>query len=448
LIAIFDSKRLSNPKEEGVIVMREKGKIGRREFMGAAATAGVMLMKPALVRGTAANSALRVGLLGCGGRGTKDATDLVETGSARIVALADLFQDQLEKAKIYFNDLAAKNKQPAIEASQMFLGPNAFEKIAASKQLDAIVVTTPPYFHPQHARAVVEAGKHIYLEKPVAVDVHGAKEIFEIGRRAEGRQSMDVGFQIRNAPPFVELTKRIQAGALGRISCAQAYYYTGAIDRPDWPGASPVEKRIRNWVWDRVLSGDILVEQNIHVIDVCNWVLESHPLKASAVGGRGVRTDDGDAWGHFEVLFTYPQEVHVSFNSTQMDKGWWDVCERFFGSKGVSEAHYSHPVRIVGDDPWDWEKEAGLQQQEQGGKFSTTGEFKGALDEADPEKKKAFVESILSGKFHNQAAQGAESALSAMLGRTAAYQGREITWNELLDSNLHWDSGIDLNHLS
>lgn len=427
--------------------MKEKGKIGRREFMGAAATAGVMLMKPALVRGTAANSALRVGLLGCGGRGTHDATDLVETGSARVVALADLFQDQLDKARTYFNKLAAKHQQTAVEDSQMFLGPNAFEKIAASKQVDVIVVTTPPYFHPQHARAVVEAGKHIYLEKPVAVDVHGAKEIFEIGKRAEGRLSMDVGFQIRNAPPFVELTKRIQGGALGRISCAQAYYYTSAIERPDWPGASPVEKRIRNWVWDRVLSGDILVEQNIHVIDVCNWVLQSHPLKASATGGRGVRTDDGDAWGHFEVLFTYPQEVHVSFNSTQFDKGWWDVCERFFGSKGVSEAHYTHPVRIVGDDPWDWEKQAG-GGGEQGGKFSTTGEFKGALDQADPEKKKAFVESILNNKFHNQASQGAESALSAMMGRMAAYKGEEITWNQLLDSNEHWDSGIDLNKLS
>lgn len=427
--------------------MKESGKIGRREFMGAAATAGLMIMKPELVRGSAANSAIRVGLLGCGGRGTQDATDLVETGSARVVALADLFKDQLDKGTKSFNDLAAKNKHAALDPSQLFLGPNAFEQIAASKQVDAIVVASPPYFHPQHAKAAVEAGKHIYLEKPVAVDVHGAKKIIELGKRAEGRLSFDVGFQIRNAPPFVELTRRIHEGALGKISCAQAYYYTGAIKRPDWPGASPAEKRLRNWVWDRVLSGDILVEQNVHVIDVCNWVLQSHPLKAMATGGRGFRSDDGDAWGHFEVLFTYPHDVQVNFNSTQFNKGWWDVCERFFGSKGVSEAHYERPVRIVGDEPWDWEKQAGAQGGP-GGEFSTTGAFKGALDQADPEKKKAFAESILSGKFHNQAAQGAESALSAMLGRRAAYNGREVSWHELLDSDERWDSGMDISKMS
>jgi myo-inositol 2-dehydrogenase / D-chiro-inositol 1-dehydrogenase len=427
--------------------MKESGKLGRREFMGAAATAGFMIMKPELVRGSAANSAIRVGLLGCGGRGTADATDLVETGKAQVVALADLFKDQLEKSTKYFNELATKNKCAALDSSQLFLGSNAFEQIAASKQVDAIVVASPPYFHPQHAKAVIEAGKHIYLEKPVAVDVHGAKKIIALGKRAEGRLSLDVGFQIRNAPPFVELTRRIHEGALGKISCAQAYYYATALDRPDWPGASPAEKRLRNWVFDRVLSGDILVEQNIHVIDVCNWVLQAHPVKAVATGGRGFRSDDGDAWGHFEVLFTYPQDVQVNFNSTQFDKGWWDVCERFFGSKGVSEAHYTSPVRIVGDEAWDYEKQAGAQGS-QGGDFSATGSFKGALDQADPEKKKAFAESILSGKFHNQAAQGAESALSAMLGRMAAYEGREVTWHELLDSDEHWDSGIDISKMS
>ena len=228
--------------------MKESGKIGRREFMGAAATAGLMIMKPELVRGSAANSAIRVGVLGCGGRGTQDATDLVETGSARVVALADLFKDQLDTATKYFNDLAAKNKSAALDSSQLFLGSNAFEQISASKQVDAIVVASPPYFHPQHAKAVIEAGKHIYLEKPVAVDVHGAKKVIELGKRAEGRLSLDVGFQIRNAPPFVELTRRIHEGALGRISCAQAYYYTGFIQRPDWAGASPAEKRDRKSV--------------------------------------------------------------------------------------------------------------------------------------------------------------------------------------------------------
>ncbi len=416
--------------------------------MGAAATAGLMILKPNLVRGTAANSDVRVGLLGCGGRGTADASDLVKTGQARVVALADIFKDQLDKAKTHFDQLNQQNNHPAVDPKQMFLGPQAFEQIVQSKEVDAIVVATPPFFHPQHLGAVVEAGKHVYCEKPVAVDVPGAKQVIEIGKKAEGKLSLDVGFQIRNAPPFVELTKRIQGGALGKIACGQAYYYTGAIERPDWPGASPEQQRLRNWVWYRVLSGDILVEQNIHVIDTCNWVLQGHPVKSSAIGGRSIRTDTGDCWGHFEVLFTYPEDIQVSFNSTQINKGWWDVCERFFGSKGVSEAHYDRPVRIVGDEPWDWEKEAGAGQAQQGGQFSTTGTFHGALDQADPEKKKAFVQSILSGQFHNQAEQGAESALSAMLGRTAAYSGHEVTWNELLGSKERWDAKLNLDKIA
>jgi len=192
----------------------------RREFIGtAAAAAGVMIMSGRQAFGTAANSAVRVGLLGCGGRGTADATDLAETGSARVVALADLFQDQLDAAKKHFDGLAQSKSYAGVDRAQMFVGPRAFEQIANSKEVDAVVITTPPYFHPQHLEAVVAAGKHAYCEKPVAVDVRGAKHVIEIGKRAEGRLSLDVGFQIRNAPPFVELVNRIHGGALGTIGC-------------------------------------------------------------------------------------------------------------------------------------------------------------------------------------------------------------------------------------
>jgi myo-inositol 2-dehydrogenase/D-chiro-inositol 1-dehydrogenase len=423
-----------------------KTNLGRREFMGAAAAAGVMLIKPELVRGTAANSAIRVGLLGCGGRGTEDATNLVDTGGARVVAVADLFQDQALKAMTRFNTVAETKGFAGIDASQVFVGPKAYQQIAASKEVDAIVVTSPPYFHPQHLEAVVAAGKHVYCEKPVAVDVRGAKHVIEIGKRAEGKLSLDVGFQIRNAPPFVDLARRIHGGAVGKIACGEVYYYAGALERPEWPGASPVERRIRNWVWDRVLSGDIIVEQNIHVIDVCNWMLQGHPVKATGTGGRGARTDAGDAFGHFNIVYSYPDDVHVTLNSTQFDKGWWDVNERFFGSKGVSESHYSGPCAIYGDEPWSWTTNS--QPQEADTKsFSASGAFHDNLAQADPEKKKAFIESITSGQFHNQAALGAESALSAMLGRTAAYKGHEFTWDEMLRSDEHWDSGIDLNKL-
>jgi predicted dehydrogenase len=422
-------------------------KMDRRKFIGAAAaTAGVMFIKPSLVRGTAANSAVRVGLLGCGGRGTEDATNLVDTGSARVVALADLFQDQLDTARAEFNKIQQAKGYAALDASQLFVGPNAYQQIAASKELDAIAIATPPYYHPRHLEAVVAAGKHVYLEKPVAVDVPGALKVIEIGKHAEGKLSLDVGFQIRDCPPFVEMVQRIHAGALGKIVCGEAHYLSGYIDRPAWPNASPAEHRLRNWVYDRVLSGDIIVEQNIHVIDICNWILKAHPLKASATGGRQGRPVDGDAYGNYNVLFHYPDGVDVTFSSTQFAKGWWDVTERFFGTKGTSQSPYKGPLGIWGEEPWQ-ATATPAKDTADSDKFSVTGNFTSNLEFADAEKKKAFVESITSGHFHNQADKGAESALSCMMARSAAYKGHEVTWDEQMKSTEVWDSKIDLNKL-
>jgi len=422
--------------------------LNRRRFIGsAAATTALMFIKPELVRGTDANSAVRIGLLGCGGRGSEDASNLVDTGGARVVALADMFQDQLDTARANFDKLQQAKGFSAIASSQLFVGPNAFHEIAASKEVDAIVVATPPYFHPQHLEAVVAAGKHVYLEKPVAVDVPGAKRVIEAGQRAEGKLSLDVGFQIRDCPPFVEMVRRIHAGALGKIACGEAYYLTGYIDRPAWPKAGPAERRLRNWIYDRALSGDIIVEQNIHVIDICNWVLQAHPLKASATGSRlGRPAKDGDCYGNYNGVFHYPDGVDVTFSSTQFAKGWWDVSERFFGTQGTSLSPYRGPLGIWGDEPWQWEASAEKDSTNQG--FSVAGKFTSNLELADPEKKKAFVSSITSGHFHNQAAKGAESALSCMMARSAAYTGREVSWDELLKSKDVLDPKLDLNQLT
>src|SRR5260370_13201730 len=232
------------------------GKVDRRKFIGAAAaTAGIMFIKPELVRGMAANSAVRVGLLGCGGRGTEDATNLIDTGGGRVVALADLFQDQLDKARESFNKMQQAKGYSALDAAQLFVGPDAFKRIAASKEVDAVVIATPPYYHPQHLEAAVAVGKHIYLEKPVAVDVPSALKVIEIGKRAEGKFSLDLGFQIRDCPPFVELVRRIHGGALGKIVCGETHYFSSYIERTAWPDATPVERRLRNWVYGCALSG-------------------------------------------------------------------------------------------------------------------------------------------------------------------------------------------------
>lgn len=421
-----------------------KQDLDRRAFLGTAgAAASFMIMKPQTVRGSQANSAVRVGLLGCGGRGTADATSIATSGPARMVALADLFEDRLTAAKRHFDDLANKQAHAGVAPSQMFQGPHAFEQILASQAVDAVVIATPPYFHPQHLAAAVDAGKHVYCEKPVGVDVAGAKRAIETGKKAEGRLSLDVGFQIRKAPPFVELVKRIHAGALGDIVCGEAHYYCPFLDLPPWPKASPTERRLRNWLHDRVLSGDIIVEQNIHVIDICNWVLKSHPVKAIGTGGRRGRTEPGDAWSHFDVVFTYPNEVQVSFSSTQFGKGSFDANERFFGPLGNSQSPYSGPLQITGEQPWTW----GGSDKPATGNFSAAGTFSDNLAQADSEKHADFIQSILTHNFHNQAATGAESALSAMLGRTAAYKGREVTWDELWKSDESWDAGLDISKL-
>jgi len=391
------------------------GNVDRRTFLATASVgAGVMFIKPQLVFGTEANSAVRVGLLGCGGRGSEDASNLVDAG-ARVVALADLFQDQLDAARNHFDQLQQPKGYSALDSSHLFVGPRAYEQISSSKEVDAIVIATPPYYHPQHLEAVVAAGKHVYLEKPVAVDVPGALKVVEIGKRAHGKLSLDVGFQIRDCPPFVELVNRIHNGALGTIVCGEAHYLTGYLERAPSVNASPVELRLRNWVYDRALSGDIILEQNIHVIDICNWMLQSHPLRATATCGRkGRPAGDGDANGNYNVLFHYPNDVDVTFSSTQFAKGWWDVTERFFGTKGTSQSPYSGPLGIWGDESWQWQGPASNNQAQN---FSATGKFTSNLEQADPEKKKAFIASITSGNFHNQAAAGAESAISCIMAR-------------------------------
>jgi myo-inositol 2-dehydrogenase / D-chiro-inositol 1-dehydrogenase len=401
----------------------------RRKFLQSAAAMGAFaILKPETVRGSAANSAVRVGLLGCGHRGSTHAANITKFTDARILALGDLYQDQLDRARHIYPD-----------ASTTFTGPKAYQQMAESKDVDAIVIATPAYFHPEHLAAVVAAGKHVYCEKPVAVDVAGAKRVLEIGKKAEGRLSLDVGFQIRSAPPFVELVKRIHEGALGEIACGAAHYYCPLPNYQEFPGAAGQELRIRRWLQDRVLSGDIIVEQNIHAIDICNWVLGAHPVRAIGTGGRNGRPGEGeDIYSHFDVIYYYPNGVHVSFSSTQFGKGQFDVSERFFGTKGIAQSPYSGTLGITGDTAWTW---AGSENQ-RSAEFSASGSFTDNLAEADSEKQKAFIGSIVSGTFHNQAAAGVETALTAMLGREAAYRGREVSWDEFVKSNQHWDAGL------
>ena len=174
----------------------------------------------------------------------------------------------------------------------------------------------------QHLEAAVASGKHVYCEKPVGVDVAQAKQALEIAKRVKSTQSVDVGFQCRNAPPIAAIAEKIKAGALGKIGAVAGNYYATASEEKVRPGASPDEYRLRNWLWYRALSGDILVEQNIHIIDLCNWMLGAHPLKATATGGRNILTHAGDCWDNYQVDFTYPDErsLRVCFHPIRQQR--------------------------------------------------------------------------------------------------------------------------------
>ena len=400
----------------------------RRDFVkaSAAAAAGMVFVKPGSVFGAPEGDSIRLGIIGCGGRGNAVSRDLVNAG-ARVVALHDLFDDRLTETKEKIDKVAVEKGLPAIDPAMLFKGPDAYHKLLAA-EVDAVLITSPPYWHPDHFEAAVAAGKHVYLEKPVATDVYGAQRVEKTGRKGAGKVSMAVGFQGRYAPAYQEMVRRIHAGDIGDIVCAQSYYYTGDLTRKAKPEMPPLEARVRNWVFDRVLSGDILVEQNIHVIDIVNWVMKGHPLSAQASGGKKARLDV-DCWDHFNVVFTYPGNVHVSFNSTQF-KGSYDArTQRFFGTKGYAEASFGKEgVRIVGDNPWD----GGID----------------AFKDSVALKTAAFLESIRTKNLLNEVSSGVDSTLSAILARTAAYETEERTWEKVAGGNTRWKEKVDIASLA
>jgi myo-inositol 2-dehydrogenase / D-chiro-inositol 1-dehydrogenase len=423
--------------------------MNRRQFVqtGSQVVTGMLLINAKTAFSYEANSVVRHGLLGCGSRGTSVATSFSQNTTAQVVALADLFEDPLAAGKAHFDKVNADLGRAPIDSKLMFRGPHAFEKLAASPDVDLVHIATPPFFHVQHLGAAVAAGKHVYCEKPVGIDVRQAQEALEIAKRVKPSQSVDVGFQCRMAPPIAAIAEKIKAGALGKIATASGNYNAPASTEKTHPGAGPDEYRLRNWLWDRALSGDILVEQNIHIIDLCNWMVGAHPLKATATGGRNILTHYGDCWDNYQVDFSYPGDVHFSFASTQFGSdGRFDAGLKLFGASGSATVPYSGPIQITGAQAWEWQETTSSVPGS--GKFAANGAFLDNLQYADRDKDRSFIESITSGPTHNQIAAGVETALSCMLGRMAGYQRREVTWDDLLAHGETYELGFSLDQFS
>jgi predicted dehydrogenase len=419
--------------------------MNRRRFLetGAQAASAMLLLKSKTAFGYQANSAVRHGLIGCGNRGTSVATSFVQNTSAQIVALADLFQDQLDGGKKHFDKVNADLGKAPIDGKLLFRGPHAFEQIANSKDVDLIQISTPPFFHVQHLEAAVAAGKHVYCEKPVGIDVRQAKQALEIAKRVNSNQSVDVGFQCRNAPPIAAIAEKIKVGGLGKIGAVSGNYNAPASTEKNRPGAGKDEYRLRNWLWDRALSGDILVEQNIHIIDLCNWMVGAPPAKATATGGRNILKHYGDCWDNYQVDFAYPGNVHFAFASTQFGSdGTFDAGLKLFGELGSATVPYSGPIQITGANAWAWKDSQATAAGS--GQFAANGSFLDNLAYADREKERTFIASIVSGPTHNQIAEGVQTALSCMLGRMAGLKGGEVTWEELLQHGETYELGFSL----
>jgi myo-inositol 2-dehydrogenase/D-chiro-inositol 1-dehydrogenase len=385
----------------------------RRTFLQAAG--GLLILKPETVFGSQANSAIEIGIIGCGGRGNFIGGFFVEYTGARVAALHDPFQDRLE----------ATQQKLRASGARLYRGLEGYRELVQSR-LDAVAVMSPPYFHPEQVASAIDAGKHIFLAKPVAVDVPGCQSIAASGARAKGKVSFLVDFQTRAQPVFQEAAARVHRGEIGTPVLVHVYYHAGRLRPQAKPGMPADEARLRNWVFDKALSGDIIVEQNVHVLDVANWYVQAHPLKAIGTGGRKARVDVGDCWDHFVVSYWYPNDVKAGFSSAQFLRGYNDLCIRLYGSAGTVDSHYNGAVNITGDHPWKGSERDDTFRQ-------------GAITNV-----KNFVESIRSGKFLDNAEESVQSTLTAVLGRMASYQERAVTWDEMMRSKQKLSANLKL----
>ncbi len=399
--------------------------IHRREFVAsaAAAAAGALaLPRRAFAIGVPDADPIRIGVIGCGGRGTGAVRDaLTASENVTLVAMGDIFPDRLASAREQFAKVAAENPGFAakykVSPEKTFTGIDAYAQVLAT-DVDLVILATPPAFRPMHLEAAIAAGKHVFMEKPVCVDVTGALSVIKSSEAAASKHLAIVcGTQRRHDPRYIETIKRIHDGAIGEIVAAQVYWNQGSLwnfaRKPEW---SDTEWQLRNWLYFTWLSGDHIVEQHVHNLDVANWVIGALPIKATAMGGRQARTgaEYGHIYDHFAVEYEYPNGVRLMSMCRQQDGTSSQVGERVLGTKGNSNAYnkitaggtvWSHPPVVEGLNPY-------------------------------VEEHRDLVASIRSGTPLNEGRRIAESTLTAIMGREAAYTGKDVTWTQLMAAKL------------
>ena len=408
--------------------MKEKTKnagITRREFIkvSSAATLAAAIPVSGMTYG-AESGRIRVGMIGCGGRGTGAAINCVEASSdVVIMAMGDLFQDHLDDSFKRLTEKLPKSNM-TVSKDRMFTGFDAFKHVLAS-DVDMVIMASPPHFRPRHLKAAVEAGKHIFMEKPVAVDPAGIRSVIASAELAKKKNlSIVAGTQRRHQDHYLEVMKRVHNGDIGDIVAGQCYWNMGAlwIQRAmmNWVGYktqkwSDMEWQIRNWLFNTWLSGDHIVEQHVHNLDVINWAIGSHPVKCAGMGGRQVRIEPqyGNIFDHFAVEYEYPNGARVMSMCRQTPGCSDNVSERVIGTKGSA--------------------------------FTSGGEgtIKGAVSyKHETESPNPYVQEhadliagIKAGNPLNEGRQVAESTLTAIMGRMSAYTGRALNWDWVMNAS-------------
>ncbi len=397
----------------------------RRSFLYTAAAAATT---SSLARAIDAGRALqqgqggdevRVGLIGCGGRGSGAISQALSTkGPTRLVAIADMFGDRLDGCLDALGENDAMKKRVEVAKEKRFVGPDAYLGVMAS-ECDIVVIATPPHFRPAHFEAAIAAKKNVFFEKPVAVDAPGVRRVLAAAAKAQ-QMGLAVcsGLQRHHQNGYLETMKRIHGGDLGRILFARCSWNQGGLwhaeRQQQW---SDMEWQLRNWLYFTWLSGDHIVEQHVHNLDVINWAMQSHPTRCRGMGGRQVRTDPryGHIFDHHAVQYQFENGAWSFSECRQIDGCANDVSEHVYGTQG--EAHMGSGWRITGDKAW---THAGPNN-----------------DPYQTEHDDLFA-AIRAGKPFNEGQMVAESTLTAIMGRMATYSGKEITWEQALNSDEKW----------
>ena len=428
---------------------QKDGKISRRDFMGGAAAAVSLATLGSISRYAfaAGSDEIKIGLIGCGGRGTGATSQvlLCSKEPVKLWAMGDLFQDRidkclgvLQKGDIYkydrdaFGSLSHKMDVPP---ERQFLGFDSYKKVLDSG-VDLVLLVTSPHFRPEHFEASIAAGKHVFMEKPVAVDPVGIRRVLAAAEVADKKKlSVVAGTQRRHAHHYREIIKRIHRGDIGKIVSGQIYFcddnWWGAKPKPEW---SDMEYQCRNWYYFVWNCGDHIVEQHVHNIDVMNWALQAHPIKAFGMGGRAARTgiESGNIYDHFSIEFEYPNGVRVFSMCRQTPGCSIRISERVTGTKGSTYTDDSNGF-VEGENPYKYE---GSILAEKEAEYSARAKKKIVTANPYVQEHADLIASIRgTGEYLNEGKRVAESTLSAIMGRMSAYTGREISWKWVLNKS-------------